>query len=62
MGLGTAGGALQLVEVFAQSVMAAGETFLSNPMESPFIPNWNRVHDAYPDICRQLLNAVIAEH
>ena len=49
------------VEVFAQSIMAAGETFLSNPMESPFIPNWNRVHDAFPDICQQLLNAVNAD-
>jgi len=49
------------IEVFAQSVMAAGETFLANPMESPFIPNWNRVHDAFPDVCRQLLAAVRAE-
>lgn len=49
------------VEVFAQSIMAAGETFLSNPMESPFIPNWNRVHDAFPDICKQLLQAVKAD-
>lgn len=49
------------VEVFAQSIMAAGETFLSNPMESPFIPNWNRVHDAFPDICSQLLTAVQAD-
>ncbi|WP_078118626.1 glycosyltransferase family protein [Thiosocius teredinicola] len=49
------------IEVFAQSVMSAGETFLSNPMESPFIPNWNRVHDAFPDICQRLLQAVRAD-
>jgi glucosyl-3-phosphoglycerate synthase len=49
------------VEVFAQSIMSAGETFLSNPMESPFIPNWNRVHDAVPDVCRRLLQAVQAD-
>lgn len=49
------------IELFAQSVMSAGEMFLTNPMESPFIPNWNRVHDAYPDICQQLLQAVAAE-
>jgi glucosyl-3-phosphoglycerate synthase len=49
------------IELFAQSVMSAGETFLSNPMESPFIPNWNRVHDAFPDICQRLLQAVAAE-
>jgi glucosyl-3-phosphoglycerate synthase len=48
------------IEVFSQSIMAAGETFLANPMESPFIPNWNRVHDAFPDICQQLIKAVKA--
>jgi len=30
-------------------------------MESPFIPNWNRVHDAFPDICGKLLRAVAAD-
>jgi glucosyl-3-phosphoglycerate synthase len=49
------------IEVFSQGIMSAGETFLSNPMESPFIPNWNRVHDAFPDICQQMLKAVKAE-
>ncbi|MCG6967858.1 MAG: hypothetical protein LJE59_15270 [Chromatiaceae bacterium] len=49
------------IEAFAQSIIAAGDTFLSNPMESPFIPNWNRVHDAFPDICQQMLSAVAAE-
>ncbi len=49
------------IEAFAQSVVAAGETFLSNPMESPFIPNWNRVHDAYPEVCQQMLRAVSAD-
>jgi len=49
------------IELFAQSVMSAGEIFLSNPMESPFIPNWNRVHDAFPNICQQLLQAVAAD-
>ena len=48
------------IEVFSQSIMVAGETFLANPMESPFIPNWNRVHDAFPDICQQLIKAVKA--
>ena len=49
------------VEVFAQSVMLAGETFLANPMESPFIPNWNRIEDAVPEIGQQLLQAVNAD-
>jgi len=46
------------IEAFAQSVVAAGETFLSNPMESPFIPNWNRVYDAFPEIGQRMLSAV----
>lgn len=49
------------IEVFAHSVMAAGETFLAHPMESPFIPNWNRVHDAFPDVSQRLLAAVRAD-
>lgn len=49
------------IEVFAQGIMTAGDTFLKNPMESPFIPNWNRVHDAVPDIAQQMLKAVAAD-
>jgi glucosyl-3-phosphoglycerate synthase len=49
------------IEVFAQGIMTAGDTFLSNPMESPFIPNWNRVMDAVPDISEQMLKAVAAD-
>lgn len=49
------------VELFAQSIMQAGEMFLSNPMESPFIPNWNRVESAFPDIGKQMLAAVAAD-
>ena len=50
------------IEAFAQSVIEAGETFRANPMESPFIPNWNRVHDAFPGICQRLLSAVRADN
>jgi len=46
------------VDIFAQSIMDAGESFLANPMELPFIPNWNRVHSAIPDLGSQLLDAV----
>lgn len=49
------------IEVFAQGIMTAGDTFLSNPMESPFIPNWNRVQDAVPDISQRMLKAVAAD-
>jgi glucosyl-3-phosphoglycerate synthase len=32
--------------------------FLDNPMETPFIPNWSRVHAADPDITTSMLDAV----
>jgi len=46
------------VELFAQNVMSAGAHFLENPMDTPFIPSWNRVTSAIPDIKEQLLEAV----
>ena len=48
----------QQVELFAQSLMNAGERFLANPMETPFIPSWNRVQSASPDVLRRLLQSV----
>jgi glucosyl-3-phosphoglycerate synthase len=44
--------------MFAQNIITAGETFLENPMETPFIPSWNRVISAKPDILERLLEAV----
>ena len=41
--------------------MRAGEDFLSKPMETPFIPSWNRVTSAMPDIFERLLEAVEAD-
>lgn len=52
----------QSVELFAQNVMAAGSHFLDNPMDTPFIPSWNRVISAIPDIGEQLVDAVEADH
>lgn len=52
----------QAVELFAENIMKAGEAFLANPMERPFIPSWNRVISAVPDILQQLLDAVEADH
>jgi glucosyl-3-phosphoglycerate synthase len=46
------------VELFAQNIMKAGESFLDNPMETPFIPSWNRVVSAVPDILERLKEAV----
>jgi glucosyl-3-phosphoglycerate synthase len=48
----------EAVELFAQNIMLAGEAFLERPMEKPFIPSWNRVASAIPDIFEQLKTAV----
>jgi glucosyl-3-phosphoglycerate synthase len=46
------------VELFAQNIMKAGGSFLDNPMETPFIPSWNRVVSAKPDVLECLRKAV----
>ncbi|MCH2058931.1 MAG: glycosyl transferase [Thalassotalea sp.] len=46
------------VEMFAKNIMNAGQTFLENPMETPFIPTWNRVISAEPNILEELKQAV----
>ena len=37
------------VELFADNIIRAGQLFLENPNETPFIATWNRVHAADPD-------------
>ena len=46
------------VEMFARNIMKAGQSFLENPMETPFIPSWNRVNSAMPDVFPRLIEAV----
>ncbi|MEE9187533.1 MAG: glycosyl transferase [Bacteroidota bacterium] len=46
------------VEAFVQSIISAGQQFLENPMEVSYIPNWNRVVSAVPDIFERLKNVV----
>ena len=46
------------VEMFARNIMDAGQAFLDNPMETPFIPSWNRVQSALPDIFERIYQAV----
>ncbi|WP_417384129.1 glycosyl transferase [Gimesia sp.] len=46
------------VELFAENVLKAGLHFLDNPMETPFIPSWNRVQSAVPEIFASLCAAV----
>ena len=48
----------QAVELFAQNIMRAGELFLANPMETPFIPSWNRITSAIPDFLERIYDAV----
>lgn len=50
------------VEMFALNVMDAGKIFLERPMETPFIPSWNRVVSAVPDVFERLAEAVEADH
>lgn len=51
----------EAVELFAANIVEAGHTFLENPMETPFIPNWSRIQSAYPDLLRHLHEAVQAD-
>ena len=48
----------QAVELFAGNIMKAGNQYLENPMETPFIPSWNRVVSAFPGVMTQLAQAV----
>lgn len=46
------------VELFGDHIMTAGEAFLEKPRGKPFIPAWNRVISAFPDILEHLKEAV----
>jgi len=50
------------VEMFAKNIIDAGKMFLESPLETPFIPSWNRVQSAIPDIFERLHNAVEEDH
>ena len=50
------------VELFAQNIMDAGDMYLSNPMETPFMPIWSRVVSAIPDIFSNLHRAVTQDN
>ena len=38
----------QSIELFAENLMRAGQLFLENPQETPFIATWNRINAADP--------------
>ena len=46
------------VELFADNIIEAGHIFLDKPSETPFIPTWNRVHAADPDLMSDMLKGV----
>ncbi len=50
------------VELFAANLLEAGSAFLDNPRERPFIPSWNRVRAAIPDLPARLHAAVEADN
>ncbi len=52
----------QAVELFALNIMKAGKYFLDNPMETPFIPSWNRVASALPELLGEFREAVDADN
>ena len=52
----------QTVELFASNLVKAGQAFLDNPMETPFIPSWNRVTSAEPEFLCALKSAVEADY
>lgn len=49
------------VELFTKCIMRAGEQFLSDPTERPFMSNWSRVLSAVPDVYDRLRAAVDAD-
>jgi glucosyl-3-phosphoglycerate synthase len=52
----------QAVELFAQNIVKAGNMFLENPMETPFIPSWNRISSAEPTLLDDMMAAVVADN
>ncbi len=48
----------EAVELFAANVVEAGHLFRENPMDTPFIPPWNRVIAAVPGVLEELREAV----
>ena len=50
------------IELFASSIIEAGETYQQKPMEVPFMPNWRRVFSAVPDLTEQIMEAVTLDN
>ncbi len=50
------------VEIFAENIIKAGKSFLTQPMEKPFIPTWQRVEYASPGFLTKLRRAVVEDN
>lgn len=50
------------VEAFCHALQEAEQQFLSTPISSPYIPNWNRVNSALPEFGDMLQEAVEADN
>jgi glucosyl-3-phosphoglycerate synthase len=50
------------VEAFTRCIMEAGDQFLSDPRERPFMPAWSRVESAVPDVYERLRDVVNADN
>ena len=51
----------QAIELFAENLMRAGQIFLDNPQETPFITTWNRIHAADPSFLSEFRAAAAAD-
>ena len=47
--------------MFAENIIKAGKSFLSQPMEKPFIPSWQRVEYASPGFLTKLRRSVVED-
>ncbi|MEO1591783.1 MAG: glycosyl transferase, partial [Cyanobacteria bacterium J06632_22] len=48
----------QAVEAFADCIMEAGDLYMANPKETPFIHSWERIQSAVPDFLTRFTKAV----
>lgn len=46
------------VELFSRNIIEAGREFIDNPIQPPFMPRWNRVRYALPNIMDEMEEAV----
>jgi glucosyl-3-phosphoglycerate synthase len=52
---------VEAVELFARSLLRAGDEFLADPMDTPYLPSWSQVIASVPDALTRLEAAVEAD-